>query len=350
MKRTILIIVIVIAAMVLLLLLNKQAKTAKKELASQASTLVAVQVEAVNDTTYSLGFSSNGTLEPYRELAFVSDVAGRVTTIFADEGTQVRAGSVLLQVDDELLRADYNASEAAWKALKTDVERVSNASEKGGVSLQQRDNLRTQLIAAESRMIASKRRLSDATVKAPISGVINRRYVEVGAYLNPGARLFDILDDSSLKLWVNVTERQVLGLKKGARVRLTCSAFPGELYTGTLSYVGNKGDKAFNYPVEITLAASEKKKLLSGMYVTVHFEDQAPQQGLLIPRNAIVGSVKGASVYVVEQGVAHKTPVVIGAVVGKRVEVLSGLSAGDSLVTTGLINVTEGSRIKTIQR
>lgn len=350
MKRTILILVVIVAAMVLLLLMNKRAKTAKTELASQVSTSVSVLVEVVNDTTYSLGFSANGTLEPYRELAFVSDVAGRVTTVYADEGTQVRAGSTLLQVDDELLRADFLAGEAAWKALKRDYERVSNASEMGGVSLQQRDNLHTQLIAAESRMIVSKRRLADATVKAPISGVVNKRYVEVGAYLNPGARLFDILDDSSLKLWVNVSERQVQHVKKGSKVTLTCNAFPGETYTGTLSYIGTKADKTFNYPVEITLAASAKKQLLSGMYATVHFEDQATQRGILIPRNALVGSVKGASVFVVDQGLAHKRPVVIGAVLGKQVEVLSGLSAGDSLVTTGLINVTEGRQIKTIQR
>ena len=86
------------------------------------------------------------------------------------------------------------------------------------------------------------------------------------------------------------------------------------------------------------------------MYATVHFDDQATQKGILIPRNAIVGSVKGASVFVVEQGVAHKRPVVIGAVVGKQVEVLSGLTVGDSLVTTGLINVAEGSQIKALQR
>lgn len=350
MKRTIISVVIVVAAMVLILLMNKRAKTAKTELASQTSTFVSVQVEAVSDTTYSLGFTSNGTLEPYRELAFVSDVAGRVIKVMADEGTQVKAGSTLLQVDDELLQADFTATEAAWKALKTDYERLSNASEKGGVSLQQRDNLRTQLIAAESRMIVSKRRLDDATVKAPISGVINKRYVEVGAYLNPGARLFDILDDSSLKLWVNVTERQVLQLKKGSQVQLTSTAFPGETYKGTLSYIGTKADRTFNYPVEITVGAADKQNLLSGMYATVYFDDQATQQGILIPRNAIVGSVKGASVFVVEQGLAHKRPVVIGAVVGKQVEVLSGLTVGDSLVTTGLINVAEGSQIKALQR
>lgn len=345
MKRTILISVVVIAAIVLLLLFNKRASRARTELATNVSTEVSVQVEVVKDTSYNLGFTTNGTLEPYRELAYVSDVAGRVTRIFVEEGSTVQAGTTMLQVDDELLKADFIASEATWKALKTDVERMTNASEKGGVSLQQLDNLRTQLIAAESRMIVSKRRWTDATVKAPISGVISKRYVEEGAYLSPGARLFDILDDSSLKVWVNVTERQVLRLKKGARVRLTCSAFPGETYQGTLTYIGPKADKTFNYPIEITLSSTDKQQLLSGMYVTVHLDDLADRRGILIPRNAIVGSVKGASVFVVEKGVAHKRAVVIGEVVGKRVEVLSGLSAGDSLITTGLINVTEGSQI-----
>lgn len=342
---TIIIIVAIVAAMVLILLLNKKATNAKTELASQVSTSVTVQIDAVKDTSYNLSFSSNGSLEPFRELAFVSDVAGRVIKIVADEGTHVSKGTVLLQVDDEMLKADFMASEAAWKALKTDYERFSNVSEKGGVSTQQLDNIRTQLTAAESRMVSSKRRLADATVKSPISGVVNRRYVEVGAYLNPGARLFDIIDDSSLKLWVNVTERQVLQLKNNMNVKVTCNAFPGEAYSGKITFIGSRADKSLNYPIEITIGSKEKKLLLSGMFVTAYFDVKAVKSGILISRNAISGSVKDANVFVVKNGFAHKRPVVIGSMVEKNVEIISGLVSGDSIITSGLINVSEGSKV-----
>lgn len=352
MKRllTIVIVVAVIATMVVILLLNKKASNAGTEMAAQISTAVSVKIEAVKDTSYNMVVTSNGSLEPMLELAFVSDVAGRVVKVLADEGTKVSKGTVLLQVDDEMLRADFQASEAAWKALKTDYERFTNVSEKGGVSTQQLDNVRTQLTAAESRMISSRRRLSDATVKSPVSGVVNKRYVEVGAYLNPGSRLFDIIDDSALKLWVNVTERQVLQLSKNMVVKVASNAFPGETFTGKISFIGARADKAINYPVEVTIDSKNKKQLLAGMFVEATFDIPSAKSGIIIPRNAIMGSVKSANVFVVNNGTAHKQPVTLGMAIGKNVEVLSGLAAGDSIITAGIINVSEGSKVNNVQK
>lgn len=343
---TILVIVVIIAAVVLILLLNKKSTQAKTELASQVSNTISVQMEEVKSTSYNMGFSSNGMLEPNRELSFVSDVAGRVVEILANEGDYVSKGSVVIKVDDEMLKADFEASEAAYKSLKTDFERFSNVSEKGGVSAQQLDNIRTQLTAAHSRYISSKRRLSDATVKSPISGVINNRYVEIGTYLNPGARLYDIIDESVLKLTVNVTERQVLELKKGLPVSIVCSTFPGETFSGKIGFIGVKADRSLNYPVEITINSKEGKNLKSGMYVTANFSFNSDVEGILIPRSAVSGSVKNANVFVVENGKAVKKPVVLGNPVNKNIEVISGLQVGDSIITGGLINVADGVEVQ----
>ncbi len=339
---TISIIVVIIAAVVFILLLNKKSTQAKTEIASQVTNTVSVQIDLVKSTSYDLSFSSNGMLEPNSELTFVSDVAGRVVEILANEGDYVNKGSVVIKVDDEMLKADFEASEAAYKALKTDFERFSNVSEKGGVSAQQLDNIRTQLTAAHSRYISSKRRLSDATVKSPVSGVINNRYVEIGTYLNPGARLYDIIDESVLKLTVNVTERQVIELKKGMPVSIVCSTFPGQTFAGKISFIGMKADRSLNYPVEITINSREGKNLKSGMYVTANFSFKSDTEGILIPRSAVSGSVKNANVFVVTDGKAVKKPVVLGNSINKDIEVISGLQAGDSIITGGLINIADG--------
>ena len=211
---------------------------------------------------------------------------------------------------------------------------------------QQLETIRTQFIAAESRYISSRRRLADARIKSPISGTIIRRYLEVGAYLNPGARLFDIIDDSQLKAWCNVTERQVLLLKKGQDVRIKCDAFPGEEYPGTITYVGSKADRSLNYPVEISVSGRDKKELKAGMYVTANFDIEAVQKVIMIPRSAITGSVKNAKVYTVNNGRASEKEVTVGSMAGNNVEIISGLQAGDSIVVSGLINVSDGVMVK----
>lgn len=335
-----------IAVIVLVLVLNKKRSFERTQIASEASAGVTVGIDVVKEEQANMSFSSNGSLEPVRELSFVSDVSGRVLEVYADEGTRVSKGQLLVQVDEEMLKADFTASEAAYNALKADLERFTNANKSGGVTDQQLETIRTQFIAAESRYISSRRRLADARIKSPISGTIIRRHLEVGAYLNPGARLFDIIDDSQLKAWCNVTERQVLLLKKGQDVRIKCDAFPGEEYPGTITYVGSKADRSLNYPVEISVSGRDKKELKAGMYVTANFDIEAVQKVIMIPRSAITGSVKNAKVYTVNNGRASEKEVTVGSMAGNNVEIISGLQAGDSIVVSGLINVSDGVMVK----
>ena len=342
-------VIVVLAVIVVILIGNKKSTQQKTELASSVSTAVSVQMDVVKDARYNMSFSSNGSLEPIRELAFVSDVSGRVVDIKADEGTSVNKGTVLILVDDEMLKADFNASESAFNALKVDFERFKNANNQGGITNQQLDNIRAQLVAAESRYISSKRRLADATIKSPIAGVINKRYVEVGAYLNPGARLFDLIDDSQLRVWCNVTENQVLLIKKGDNVRLGCNTFPDSTFTGMITFIGQKADRSMNFPVEITINQRNKAQLKAGMYVTSYFDMKSEKQGILIPRSAISGSVKNANVFLVKNGLVTKREVVVGAMIDKNVEILKGLQPGDSIVVAGLINVSEGTKVQNVK-
>lgn len=335
-----------IAVIVLILVINKNRSLEKTQIASEATTSVTVGIVEVSEEKADRSFSSNGSLEPFRELAFVSDASGRVLELYADEGTYVSKGKVLVQVDDEMLRADFTASEAAYNALKTDLERFTNANTNGGVTDQQLETIRTQYVAAESRYISSKRRLADARIKSPISGTVNKRYVEIGAYLNPGARLFDIIDDSQLKALCNVTERQVVLLKQGQNVRIECDAFPGEKYTGKITFVGSKADRSLSYPVEVSVSGPEKKKLKAGMYVTAYFDVESGNNVIMIPRSAITGSVKNAKVFTVTDGKAAEKEVTVGSMIGNRVEILDGLQAGDSVIVAGLINVSDGISVK----
>ncbi len=338
----------VIGVIVLILALNKRSTAEKTRMVADISAAVVVKTQVVTDSAYAVEFTSNGILEALRDLPFLSDVAGRVVHVYADEGDRVGKGKVLIQLDSETLRANVVSSEASFAALKKDYERFKNANAQGGVTDQQLDNVRTQMIAAESRLIADKRRLADASVKAPIPGTIYKRYVEVGSYLNPGAKLFDIIDDSQLKVICFATEKQRLHIAKGQPVTVTSETFPGETFPGTVSFIGEKADHSLNFPVEITIAG-KKKELKPGMFVTVSFNTDTKKSGILIPRNAISGSVQAANVFVVKNGTAKKQAVVTGDMLGERIEILNGLNPGDSIVVAGLINVSDGTKVKSIK-
>lgn len=335
--------VLVVAGIVALLASNKKRMEAEATSTIEAETGVSVSTVTVEEESYSLDFAASGTTQAVSELNFVSNVQGRVIAIYADNGKYVRKGDPLLKIESELLESDYKASLAAYEAMLQDVQRFTNSNQAGGVTDQQLDNMKTQLTAAESRLDRSRKMLEDAVVKSPMTGVINSRYVELGSLIAPNAPLFDIVNESQLKVIVGVPESKVKLLARGQQVTLTNTAEQGRTYTGRINYIGIKTDRGLNYPVEIYL--DKDSSLRIGMYLKVQFADNAERSGVLVPRKAIVGSAKAANVYVVENGMAVRREVALGDMVGDKVEVIDGISAGDQLIVAGIMNVADGTEV-----
>lgn len=336
-----------IAGMVFILLGNKKKTRNEAEEIALTGNVTVVSTMTVGKDDVSRSFTSNGVAQANRELNFVSEISGRVVEVLADKGTKVQKGTPLLKIDAELLEADYNAAKASYEALKKDEERFSRSFEAGGITNQQLDNIRTQLVAAESRLKVSKWKLDNATVKSPIAGTINNRFVETGALIAPNVPLFEIVDNSRIKVTCNVPESKVRLLKSGTRVSATANDNPGVSFTGAIKSIGVKTDRGLNYPVEILL---DRNPLLhSGMYLKVHFDAGNAAGGLLIPRKAVVGSVLAANVYTVRDGKAEKRNVTLGDMQGERIEILEGLEEGDEIIVAGLMNVSDGTPVRTVE-
>lgn len=341
----ILIVLVAVAGIGYLLYSNKANISRQAQEVAATGSDVKVRTMKVSLEQYSNEFTSNGVTKAKNELNFVSDVQGRVVKIFVENGAKVKKGDALLEIDKELLEADYKANKAAYDALVKDEQRFARSNQAGGVTSQQLDNIRTQLTAAESRLAVSAKRLADATVKAPMNGTVNARYCELGSLIAPNAPLFDIVDDSRLKLTCNVPESRVRMLQAGQKVRLT-GGTPQREFSGEISYIGIKNDRGLNYPVEILLDRDENLQI--GMYLRTEFQT-SDNRGILVPRNAVVGSAKAANVYKVAGGKAVQQQVQLGDMAGDRIEILSGLEDGDVIVVAGLMNVADGTQVTTVE-
>lgn len=337
---------LIVAGMVLLLAGNR--KRMKEEAASAFTTDREVPVSTceVAEEEYSRDFTSNGLSQAVSELNFVSGVSGRVVEIYVDKGRSVRKGDPLLKIDSDLLESDCRASLAAYETLRDDAQRFERSNRTGGVTDQQLENIKTQLVAAESRLARSRKMLDDALVKSPMDGTVNARYVEPGSLIAPNVPLFDIVDDRALKVVCNVSESKARMLSRGLPVTLTSGSVPGRTFSGRISHIGIKTDRGLNYPVEVLL--DKDSDLRIGMYLKARFGSGAQRVGILIPRKAIVGSAKAADVYLVRDGKALLREISLGEVIGDRVEVLEGLSAGDVIITSGIMNVADGAAVKPV--
>lgn len=350
MKKVLITVIIVVGVLALIgwvLTSNKKENEAKTAVVAQGSGAVVVKTEDVKKASVNLNFAANGNFIASQDLVLKAESSGRVTRLLVSEGSRVSKGQVLAHIDDEVLSLDLQTAEEALQKLKIDHQRYKSSFETGGVTRAQLDDIELNLRNAEIRLQQAKRRVADSYVKAPISGVINHKYVELGSYVAPATELFDIVDVSKLKLQVTVNEFQVVNLSVGNKVAITTSVFPDREFTGTISFIAAKADNTLNYPIEIQVGNEGSNALKAGMYATATFEfpEQAP--AILVPRGAFVGSVNSNQVYVLENdSLARIREVTAGRIFGEQVEILKGLNEGERVITSGQINLVDGAQVE----
>lgn len=329
---------------------NKAENEARIEVVSKASGVVPVKIVEVKKESVKLDFVGNGNFVPNQDLKFMAETGGRITEILVKEGSRVAKGQVLARLEEKYLSLDLQTAKDAFEKIKGDKARFENSLKTGGVTQAQVDDITLQLRNAEIRLDQAEKRKEDAAIKAPISGIINKKYIELGAYVSPGTALFDIVDVSSLKLVVGVDEKRVVLLQNGTQVDIKVPVFPDKSFTGTISFIASKADASLNFPVEIKVANVQGNAIKAGMYAnaTFRFKDEAPV--LSIPRGAFVGSVSSQQVYVLTQNNAVSLrKITTGAIFGQTVEVLEGLEEGEKVVVSGQINLVDGSEVEVVQ-
>ncbi len=350
MKRVIITIIVVAGLLALIgwvLSNNKKENEAKTAVVAQTGGAIVVKAEQVSREPIVLDFSANGNFAANQDLTLLSEVSGRVTRLLVKEGARVGKGQVLALVDSEITNLDKQTAEDALQKAKTDYERHKSSFETGGVTRANLDDMELQLRNAEVRLQQANRRVADANIKSPISGIVNRRSIEVGAYLSPGTELFEIVDLSQLKLKVTANEVQVVNLKVGDKVRISSTVFPDREFNGAVTFIAAKADNTLNYPVEITVDNTSGSQLKAGMYGTAHFSFPQQEPTILIPRGSFVGGVNSNQVYVLgADSAAAIRKVVAGRIFGEQVEILKGLEEGETVITSGQINLVDGAKVQ----
>lgn len=355
MRKIIISIVVIVGALALIgfvLTKNKTENKAKTDIVAEKNAAVSVKVAPVKTEEVSLDFVANGNFEPIQELTFSAEKSGKVINVLVKEGDYVRVGQTLLTVRGDVINVSAQQAQATYQNAKSDYSRYENAFKTGGVTKQQLDQAKLALTNAESSLKQANINVGDTRVKAPINGFINKKYIEPGSILSatPATELFDIVNVSKLKLTVTVNENQVASLKLGNPVNVTASVYPDKTFSGKITFIASKADETLSFPVEIEIANNTNNDLKAGMYGTANFASNRQKQNLMVvPRNAFVGSVSSNEIFVAEKGIAKLRKVTAGRILGDQVEIINGLSDGESVIVTGQINLQDGNKIEIIK-
>jgi RND family efflux transporter MFP subunit len=350
MKKIIIIVVVMalLGAMVWTLAGNKKEIDSRKEVKTAdgkiAVSVVSAQMQETNNLLEFVGMA-----EPDKEVVVASESAGKIVQINVKLGDFVSKGTVLAKVDDTYKRLAFENAQLNYNKFKDDYERFQVLRGGDAVSETQLRDMKTGFENASIQLENAKKQLEDTEIVAPFSGVITSKKTELGAYVNPGTPIAAMADIARLKVLLAVSESNVYQLRKGQEVSVYTNVYPGVIYKGNIASISPQGSGAHTFPVEIVIANNNTNPLKAGTYVNVRVDMGKTGKALMIPRDAIVSSVKDPSVYVVKGETVELVKINAGHDYNTYLEVISGISEGDQVVTNGQINLITGAKVSIIK-
>jgi len=330
------------------ILLNNRAKISAK---SQTEVLSAfpVTVAPVSKQRLSEQLSLVGTISANNDVPIVAETQGKVTGVLARVGDFKPAGAPLIQVDDELKKADYEKAQVNYDRAKKDMERFASLHEQHAVTEVQKENAWQAFKIAEAQFITARRQYRDTKIATPISGIVTARNVDLGTMVQEKMVVANVVDISTLKVKLNVAELDAFKLAVGDKVEVTTDVYPGVVFAGRINTISAKADEGHTYPVEVTLPNSSVHPLKAGMFGRVSFTSVNRTPALVIPRESLIGSTKRPQVFVVEGERARLRDIVIGAETDSGLTVLSGLAQGENVVVNGQNNLKDSVTVDVLK-
>ena len=347
MKKNIIIIVLVAAAIAsigFVLANNKKKIEKQKVIVDRSNISVAVAVEKVLLKTVDGSLQLPATLAPSKEADISAAVAGKITSFRVEAGSKVGAGQIVGNIDTRQQQLNVQDAQDALAKAERDYQLQKELFEGNAATAQSVKDAERTVASARIRLQQTGKQESDGAIKAPISGIVTVKKAEAGEYANPGTPLATVVDIYTLKAVVFVSEKDAYQLKLDQMADITAPVLPGKNFAGKVSFISPVADENHNYRVELDVN-NKAAYLKAGTYISITFDLGNDFTALLIPKIALVEGTKNPYVYVVNGDKAMTRKISIGREMGESIEVLSGLKEGEEVVTSGQINLAEGTKI-----
>ena len=289
-----------------------------------------------------------GTLRSNESVVLRPETAGRIASIGFKDGVPVARGTVLVALDAATQEAELQQAKANHALAVTNFKRTEELLAKKFISQQSLDTTAANLKVQEAAVALAEAKLAKTRIRAPFAGVVGIREVSVGDYVKEGADLINLEDIRTLKLDFRLPELYLSRLQKGQAVEVSVDALPNQAFKAVLDAVDPLVDangRAISLRARLD---NPELKLRPGMFARVRLLFGNRDGVLMIPEQAIVSGGGKQTVFRIEEGKAKKVEVKTGLRRNAQVEILSGLAAGDRIITAGQLKVQDGSPVKAV--
>ena len=293
-------------------------------------------------------YSGTAPIEAFAEADVIAKVAGEVREINVEEGDDVKQGQVLARLDGDRLRLELNESEANLRKLQRDYERNVELKDKSLISSGEFDKIKYDLEALEASFNLAKLELDYTQIRAPIDGVVSERFVRLGNTLAVNEPVFRITSFDPLVAYLHIPEREYRHIAQGQPVGIDIDALQGRRVIASVTRVSPIVDPqtgTFKITIEIS---DDQRRIKPGMFGRISIVYDQHVNVLQIPRSAIIEEDGATTVFVVEDDKAIRKVVQTAYSDRGMIEITSGLSDNDRVITTGQVGLKDDARVTII--
>jgi membrane fusion protein, multidrug efflux system len=285
-------------------------------------------------------------VSPYRAVNLGLPNGGKVTKINVDKGDRTTKGNVLLETDDVLLRVQYEQAVAHLEYQKKDHARSEKLFRDGSITNAAFDASKFQLSTTQSSCDMAKKQYEDAVLKAPFSGTVTARHVEIGDILAPGSPAFRIIDVSRVKVQAGIPEKYIASFNIGNDVSISFDALPGRTFKARINYIAPEASPSVRTFLAEMVVDNNDGAIRIGIMGNARILKKKTENSILVPINALIETQKGRVVFVAkEDNTVEERLIEYGESNDTMVHIISGLQPGDKIIARGQHDLVTGERI-----
>jgi len=288
---------------------------------------------------------ATGSVLANEDVELSAEASGIITNIYFEEGRPVQKNDLLVKINDSELQAELQRAEFRLALAEQREERQRRLLERGGISQEDYDATLNEVNVLRAELQLIKARIEKTEIKAPFDGVIGLKFVSEGSYINPQTRIATLQDIDPVKIDFTVPERYISRVNINDVIKFNVQGVDSAL-TGNVYAIEPRIDSQTRTLRIRALSENKEQLLFPGAFANIELILNTVNEAVLIPNISVIPELNSQKVYLYKNGAVTEQRVTTGIRTNERVQIIEGISARDTVLTTGLLQVRPGDNVE----
>ncbi|MDR9418853.1 efflux RND transporter periplasmic adaptor subunit [Gracilimonas sp.] len=349
--KKILLIIGVLVVIGLLAIPKLQGLSGNSENSNQSnsgSAPLSVDVHVVQPQVFENKIFTTGTLLANEAIDIRSEISGKIVELYLEEGREVTAGETLLKINDSELQARLEQAEYRIGLAEERERRQRQLLERGGISQEEYDATLNELNVLKSEADLIKAQIEKTEIIAPFDGIVGLRYVSNGSYISPNTEIANLQSINPIKIEFSIPERYAGVVENNDRVIFNVQGFDEDFEASIYAIEPRIESQTRTLRIR-ALGDNTEGKLLPGAFANLELILEEIDDALMIPTISVIPELQGQKVFMLRNGVVQEQQVETGIRTESDIQIIEGLAPGDTVLTTGLLQVRAGQQVRVDQ-